>query len=131
MISENSLAVASTDTSDNSPTLCRGDDKASLPREARLPINRCNLPAVVLGLALCSVVWWRYRGEDLSGVQRFRAGEIARFALVALPAIALPVLSDAIDRSLSLAAGMDDFLAKPVSLQTIGRALDAWTQNRK
>jgi NAD+---dinitrogen-reductase ADP-D-ribosyltransferase len=70
-------------TSDNSPTLCRGDDKASstsqtkpssadagfrseslrgsrglpagaahkatLPREARLPINRCNLPAVVLG----------------------------------------------------------------------------------
>lgn len=34
---------------DNSPTLCRGDDKASLPRDARLPINRCNLPAVVLG----------------------------------------------------------------------------------
>ena len=68
---------------DNSPALCRGDDKASgisgtnppsgdgillsdssrgshglqavaiqkasLPREARLPINRCNLPAVVLG----------------------------------------------------------------------------------
>jgi PAS domain S-box-containing protein len=30
-----------------------------------------------------------------------------------------------------LDAGMDDFLAKPVSLQTIGRALDAWTQNRK
>lgn len=29
--------------------LCRGDDKASLPRESRLPINRCNLPAVVLG----------------------------------------------------------------------------------
>jgi len=70
-------------TSDNSPTLCRGDYKvssasetkpesgdvsllsdamqgsqglqaaptyqATLPREARLPINRCNLPAVVLG----------------------------------------------------------------------------------
>lgn len=35
---------------DNSPALCRGDDKApSLPRDARLPINRCNLPAVVLG----------------------------------------------------------------------------------
>ncbi len=32
-----------------SPELCRGDDKASLPRDARLPINRCNLPAVVLG----------------------------------------------------------------------------------
>lgn len=36
--------------SDNVPTHCRGDDKgASLPRDARLPINRCNLPAVVLG----------------------------------------------------------------------------------
>ncbi len=35
---------------DNPPSLCRGDDKApSLPRDARLPINRCNLPAVVLG----------------------------------------------------------------------------------
>ena len=49
MISKNSLAVASTDTSDNSPTLCKGDDKATLPRQARLSINRCNLPAVVLG----------------------------------------------------------------------------------
>ena len=34
---------------DKSPFSCRGDDKASLPRDARLPINRCNLPAVVLG----------------------------------------------------------------------------------
>ena len=43
-------------TSDNSHTLCRGDYKASLPREARLPINRCNLPAVVLG----SLTYQRY-----------------------------------------------------------------------
>ena len=34
---------------DKSPTSCRGDDKATLPRDARLPINRCNLPAVILG----------------------------------------------------------------------------------
>ena len=34
---------------DKSTLLCRGDDKATLPREARLPINRCNLPAVALG----------------------------------------------------------------------------------
>lgn len=41
---------------DNDPEACRGGDNpaaaegmASLPREARLPINRCNLPAVVLG----------------------------------------------------------------------------------
>ena len=48
------------------------------------------LPAVVLGLCLCSVVWWRYRHEDLSGIKRFKAGEIGKLALVALPAILLP-----------------------------------------
>jgi NAD+--dinitrogen-reductase ADP-D-ribosyltransferase len=46
---ENSPDFVGTPTSDNSPTLCRGDYKATLPRDARLPINRCNLPAVVLG----------------------------------------------------------------------------------
>ncbi|HEX6734811.1 MAG TPA: NAD(+)--dinitrogen-reductase ADP-D-ribosyltransferase [Azonexus sp.] len=80
---DNSRTFVGAPTSDNSPTLCRGDDnasstsetkscsgddsllsdslrgsrglpaaathKASLPRAARLPINRCNLPAVVLG----------------------------------------------------------------------------------
>jgi NAD+--dinitrogen-reductase ADP-D-ribosyltransferase len=34
---------------DKTPVVCRADDKATLPRAARLPINRCNLPAVVLG----------------------------------------------------------------------------------
>ncbi len=36
---------------DNSPTHCRADNKSSivLPAEARLPINRCNLPAAILG----------------------------------------------------------------------------------
>ncbi|NJD24105.1 MAG: NAD(+)--dinitrogen-reductase ADP-D-ribosyltransferase [Betaproteobacteria bacterium] len=34
---------------DKIPAGCRADDKATLPRAARLPINRCNLPAVVLG----------------------------------------------------------------------------------
>lgn len=46
---ENKPDFVGGDTSDNSPTLCRGDYKATLPRDARLPINRCNLPAVVLG----------------------------------------------------------------------------------
>ena len=46
---KNLLSAVGAETSDNSPTLCKGDYKASLPREARLPINRCNLPAVVLG----------------------------------------------------------------------------------
>lgn len=49
MKNENMSALAGAAASDNSPMLCRGDDKASLPRDARLPINRCNLPAVVLG----------------------------------------------------------------------------------
>lgn len=31
------------------PDNCRGNDKATLPVAARLPINRCNLPAVILG----------------------------------------------------------------------------------
>ena len=48
------------------------------------------LPAVVLGLALCTVVWWRYRKEDLSSVKRFSKGEIVKLLAVALPAILLP-----------------------------------------
>jgi tripartite ATP-independent transporter DctM subunit len=48
------------------------------------------LPAVVLGLALCALVWFRYRHEDLSGVRRATRGEIVRSLVIALPAIALP-----------------------------------------
>ena len=48
------------------------------------------LPAVVLGLSLCVVVWWRYRNEDLSHVQRASGRQIARSLLIAAPAIALP-----------------------------------------
>lgn len=48
------------------------------------------LPAVVVGLCLCTVVWWRYRHDDLSQVKRFAKREIVRLAMVALPAIALP-----------------------------------------
>jgi tripartite ATP-independent transporter DctM subunit len=48
------------------------------------------LPALVLGVGLCAVVWWRYRREDLSQVQRYTKGQIAKLALIALPAILLP-----------------------------------------
>lgn len=36
---------------DNPPSLCRSadNDRATLPRYARLPINRCNVPPVILG----------------------------------------------------------------------------------
>jgi tripartite ATP-independent transporter DctM subunit len=48
------------------------------------------LPALVLAVMLCAVVWRRYRNDDLSHVKRSSLGEIASAFLVALPAIALP-----------------------------------------
>jgi tripartite ATP-independent transporter DctM subunit len=48
------------------------------------------LPAVVLGVALCTVVWWRNRHEDLSAVARYSKREIGKLMLIALPAIVLP-----------------------------------------
>ncbi len=48
------------------------------------------LPGVVLAFTLCAVVWWRYRGEDLTQVKRASKREIGRTFLVALPAVALP-----------------------------------------
>src|SRR6266571_4270796 len=50
------------------------------------------LPALVLALALCVVVWWRYCGDDLSGVRRSGAGEILKAFAIALPGLALPFL---------------------------------------
>ncbi|MDC8785687.1 TRAP transporter large permease [Roseateles koreensis] len=48
------------------------------------------LPALVLGALLCAVVWHRYQGEDLSGVQRRPRAEVFKLFLIALPALALP-----------------------------------------
>src|ERR1700742_1638332 len=48
------------------------------------------LPGVVLAITLSALVWWRYRGEDLSHVKRATAGEIAKTFVIALPALALP-----------------------------------------
>lgn len=50
------------------------------------------LPSAVLAILLCFVVWRRYRGEDLSHVERATKREIGRTFLVALPALALPFL---------------------------------------
>ncbi|MBT0960517.1 NAD(+)--dinitrogen-reductase ADP-D-ribosyltransferase [Denitromonas iodatirespirans] len=49
MQKENSPVSPGAARSDKTPTPCRGTDKSTLPRDARLPINRCNLPAVILG----------------------------------------------------------------------------------
>jgi tripartite ATP-independent transporter DctM subunit len=48
------------------------------------------LPGVVLAITLSTLVWWRYRNEDLSHVTKASGREIARSLLVALPALALP-----------------------------------------
>src|SRR5215203_1115499 len=48
------------------------------------------LPGVVLAITLCAVVWWRYRGEDLSHVKRATWKEIGWAFIIAFPAIALP-----------------------------------------
>ncbi len=48
------------------------------------------LPGAVLAVSLCIVVWSRYRGDDLSHVERASGGEIVRAFIFALPALALP-----------------------------------------
>jgi tripartite ATP-independent transporter DctM subunit len=48
------------------------------------------LPGIVLAITLSSLVWWRYRNEDLSHVKRANANEVGRAFVVALPALALP-----------------------------------------
>jgi len=48
------------------------------------------LPGVVCAITLSALVWWRYRGEDLSHVRRATGSEVLRTFVVALPALALP-----------------------------------------
>jgi len=50
------------------------------------------LPGVVVGATLAALVWWRYRGEDLSSVRRATRREIGRSFLISIPALALPVV---------------------------------------
>jgi tripartite ATP-independent transporter DctM subunit len=48
------------------------------------------LPGVVLAFTLSVLVWWRYRGEDLSHVRQASGREIGRAFVISLPALALP-----------------------------------------
>jgi tripartite ATP-independent transporter DctM subunit len=50
------------------------------------------VPAIVMGLALGVVVWWRARGEDTSDVKRLGAKAIVWGFVIAAPAIALPFI---------------------------------------
>jgi tripartite ATP-independent transporter DctM subunit len=48
------------------------------------------LPGIVLAIGLCAVVWYRYRNEDLSQIQRASGKQILRAFVVGIPALALP-----------------------------------------
>jgi tripartite ATP-independent transporter DctM subunit len=48
------------------------------------------MPGAVLAVTLSALVWWRYRGEDLSHVKRASKAEIGRAFVVSVPALALP-----------------------------------------
>lgn len=50
------------------------------------------LPGVVVGATLAALVWWRYRGENLTGVRRASGREISKSFLISIPALALPVV---------------------------------------
>ena len=50
------------------------------------------LPALVLGLILCTVVGWRSRSENLSHVERTPWRRNVKLFAIALPALALPFL---------------------------------------
>jgi tripartite ATP-independent transporter DctM subunit len=69
------------------------------------------LPGVVLAITLSALVWWRYRGEDLSHVKRAKGGEIVRTFVIALPALALPFV---------IRAAVVEGIATATEVSTIG-----------
>src|ERR1700761_3613314 len=69
------------------------------------------LPGVVLAITLSTLVWWRYRREDLSHVKRANAGEVAKAFVVALPALALPFV---------IRAAVVEGIATATEVSTIG-----------
>jgi tripartite ATP-independent transporter DctM subunit len=69
------------------------------------------LPGVVLAITLSALVWWRYRGEDLSHVKQAKAGEVVRSFVIALPALALPFV---------IRAAVVEGIATATEVSTIG-----------
>ena len=50
------------------------------------------MPALVVGMVITALVWWRHRKEDLSGVKRATFAQIAKAFGLAFPALALPFI---------------------------------------
>lgn len=69
------------------------------------------LPGLVLAATLAGLVWWRYRGEDLSDVERATGREILRTFVVAVPALALPFV---------IRAAVVEGIATATEVSTIG-----------
>ncbi|GLH75504.1 ABC transporter permease [Bradyrhizobium sp. SSBR45G] len=69
------------------------------------------LPGVVLAFTLCTLVWWRYRGEDMSGVRRATGREIGKAFIVSVPALALPFV---------IRAAVVEGIATATEVSTIG-----------
>src|SRR6476661_7645535 len=69
------------------------------------------LPGFVLGVALCFLVWWRYRNEDLSSVKRPSRKAILRSLGIALPALLLPFV---------IRAAVVEGIATATEVSTIG-----------
>jgi tripartite ATP-independent transporter DctM subunit len=69
------------------------------------------LPGLVLGITLCCLVWWRYRHEDLSAVQRPSRRAILRSMAIAFPALLLPFV---------IRAAVVEGIATATEVSTIG-----------
>ncbi len=71
------------------------------------------VPALVLGIMLCLLVYWRSRAEDLSHVTRASGKQICAALLIALPALALPFV---------IRAAVVEGVATATEVSTIGIA---------
>ena len=69
------------------------------------------LPGVVCAITLAALVWWRYRGEDLSHVHKAGGRQIAKTFVIALPALALPFV---------IRAAVVEGIATATEVSTIG-----------
>ncbi len=135
-------APAATETlPDRHPRTCRGrvliaEDNPVNQRVASLQVRRCGFDTDVVGdgeEALAALEGLHYalvlmdcqmpRMDGYAATRELRRRENGSRHT---PVIALTANAYATDREACLQAGMDDHLAKPVSLRTLGEILDHW-----